>query len=438
MEEKFDDTLGYWVNFLPYILKSNNDTTITREYLIYDFIYRDFFNNFLEMIDQCDNNSIFNYYKPKLGNINKKELSDTGIKVNGLYINLNNFENFIDYFEYYMNYKQNISKDDISSHIPKYLNIPDVNIENIQDLDFNKLVYPDLSNLKTLFFKRRVTEEEQHKFDLKFEYLTTLIESLRMMKQYNECIFPKIFSTCSFMDNISRERDETTDYILGIKPLPNTMGYSDLADIIVSLDDDDLKIEINTDNDKILKLSEEYRYVCLVVFVNDSDKLTIDNYCDSHRLLILLDNETKKVYNFYGKIYYETFGDNNYIIASEVLKRLNLDNSFSDYIDIIDKNSEKDHLFNIIDIEEINKDNIDNVVMIDWPFWILEVILCNIDKIGNDFIKNSIYSILQKYNIVNYINGLTLKTFSRLETFDFKLNGYLTGSEYNELCKKYL
>ena len=191
MNEKFDLNLGYWINFLPYSLKENNHTHITREYLVFDRDYNTFFDDFVENLDRCDNKFILNYFESnKDEDINEKKLSNMILKVNGEFITLNTFENFINYFEYYTSFKQSINRYDVSTYVPKILKIPnvDTDIENIKDVDLKSLVYPKIPEKKYLGIIGKVNLND---VNLKNLYLTTLIESMKMMKQYNFLFFQK-------------------------------------------------------------------------------------------------------------------------------------------------------------------------------------------------------------------------------------------------------
>ena len=216
------------------------------------------------------------------------------------------------------------------------------------------------------------------------------------------------------------------------------MKYYDISDVIISINDSkSIKIESSIKNKILLKLNKKYRFVCLVVFIHEDKGTEFKDFDNINRVLILLDNTTKKIYSIYDGEYYEAFGDYNYLILLKILEKLELDKTFSNVVNLLDDNTEKNHFLNLNNIELLEKEDVKNIVYIDWEYFLLDNIISNINNIDGNLIKNIIYSILQKYKINDYLNGLTLKIFSRLEEFNFKMNSYLTDREYYSLCKDY-
>ena len=394
MNRNFDLNLGYWINFLPYSLKENNHTHITREYLVFDRDYNTFFDDFVENLDRCDNKFILNYFSfIRDDEINEKKLSNMNLKVNGEFITLNTLENFIDYFEDYTSFKENINRYDVSTYVPKILKIPnvDTDIENIEDIDMKKIVYPKLpENIPILssFKFWNLSKLDENDLSLKKLYVITLIESLNMMKQYDNLIFPQISSVCKFL---------VEDYsdISNINYFQNKMKFSELYDVIVLYEEDETyvkgTVQLNTDENQIIKLNKKYRFVCLVVFIYNDKKFNLEDFDKIERMLILLDNKTKKVYHIYD--YDSNIYDNETIhqFTNQILETIGIDKTFSDVVNIFSNKTENEHFNNLKNLEEAGLRDYENVVYIEWSYFLLEIILNNINKINENLIKNTIY-----------------------------------------------
>lgn len=416
-----DVLIKYWIDFLPYVW--NDDENIyncQRKYLTHNNLkyIKEFRNNISDCFTIPKN--FFDICKIILLDdedyLEKIKSKDLRIKLNGQFIEINSFYNFIFFFSKIMNLKGNfISKENISNSLFEKVNVFDLELTTPLDVDVNvdPFKYLQVPKLKNKYYRIYSKDEI---FD-KFYVYRYVILSTRLTQKYR-IVFPELLEKCSELSKFpdSTFRLSNFYYRIRLKTRRIIIKHSNISKSLIYY--------INRFGNICLKVNIQNCDLTILIIKKVRSVFCI---CDSRLLYklelfevqmndvireIFLNNTSMNDYyfNFYRSftLYEPKYFEDN-IQFLELLKDIE-DNYTDDILTYYSISNKYRNRFWKYIKQLLSIDISDYIIKYDWKLWFVEMIILNLDRMNKtfykDFCKNIVYTILNDQDIIHYITHL--------------------------------